>query len=122
MFDALANSICLPRMLQSGIHDSNRLQTGFPLRITAGMTFYESINVRRYSRFFKSQHAMDVLDYGTGTMRNAVYMAQEGFSVYNSITQPPEDGGRVVLQQVRAIIMKEDMEVYHGSGNVFAKS
>lgn len=39
-------------------------------------------SVRRYSRFFKTQHAMDVLDYGTGTMRNAVYLAQEGFSVY----------------------------------------
>jgi cyclopropane fatty-acyl-phospholipid synthase-like methyltransferase len=39
-------------------------------------------SVRRYSRFFKKQHAMDVLDYGTGTMRNAVYLAQEGFSVY----------------------------------------
>jgi len=25
---------------------------------------------------------MDVLDYGTGSMRNAVYLAQEGFSVY----------------------------------------
>src|SRR5512133_3039882 len=39
-------------------------------------------SVRRYSRFFKTQRAMDVLDYGTGTMRNAVYLAQEGFSVY----------------------------------------
>lgn len=39
-------------------------------------------SVRRYNRFFKTQHAMDVLDYGTGTMRNAVYLAQEGFSVY----------------------------------------
>lgn len=39
-------------------------------------------SVRRYSRFFKTQHAMGVLDYGTGTMRNAVYLAQEGFSVY----------------------------------------
>lgn len=25
---------------------------------------------------------MDVLDYGTGTMRNAVYLAREGFNVY----------------------------------------
>jgi cyclopropane fatty-acyl-phospholipid synthase-like methyltransferase len=39
-------------------------------------------SVKRYSRFFKTRHAMDVLDYGTGTMRNAVYLAQEGFSVY----------------------------------------
>lgn len=41
-----------------------------------------SESVRRYSRFFKSQHAMDVLDYGTGTMRNAVYLAQKGFNVF----------------------------------------
>jgi tellurite methyltransferase len=39
-------------------------------------------SVRRYSRFFKLQHVRDVLDYGTGTMRNAVYMGQEGFNVY----------------------------------------
>lgn len=39
-------------------------------------------SVRRYSRFFKTQQAMDVLDYGTGTMRNAVYLSQEGFNVY----------------------------------------
>lgn len=39
-------------------------------------------SVKRYSRFFKKQHALDVLDYGTGTMRNAVYMAQEGFNVF----------------------------------------
>jgi len=39
-------------------------------------------SVRRYSRFFRLQQAMQVLDYGTGTMRNAVYLAQQGFSVY----------------------------------------
>lgn len=39
-------------------------------------------SVKRYCRFFKAQRAMEVLDYGTGTMRNAVYLAQEGFSVY----------------------------------------
>ena len=39
-------------------------------------------SVRRYSRFFKSRQAMVVLDYGTGTMRNAVYLAQEGYNVY----------------------------------------
>jgi SAM-dependent methyltransferase len=39
-------------------------------------------SVRRYSRFFKSQQALEVLDYGTGTMRNAVYLAQAGFTVY----------------------------------------
>ncbi|BCS54138.1 bifunctional 2-polyprenyl-6-hydroxyphenol methylase/3-demethylubiquinol 3-O-methyltransferase UbiG [Geobacter sp. SVR] len=39
-------------------------------------------SVKRYSRFFKIQQARAVLDYGTGTMRNAVYLAREGFSVY----------------------------------------
>jgi 2-polyprenyl-3-methyl-5-hydroxy-6-metoxy-1,4-benzoquinol methylase len=39
-------------------------------------------SVRRYIRFFKTRQALDVLDYGTGSMRNAVYLAQEGFSVY----------------------------------------
>jgi len=39
-------------------------------------------SVRRYSRFLKTQQAMDVLDYGTGSMRNAVYLAQQGFTVY----------------------------------------
>jgi tellurite methyltransferase len=39
-------------------------------------------SVKRYSRFFKTRHAMEVLDYGTGSMRNAVYLAEQGFSVY----------------------------------------
>jgi hypothetical protein len=39
-------------------------------------------SVRRYNRFFKSQDASRVLDYGTGTMRNAVYMGKQGFRVY----------------------------------------
>ena len=39
-------------------------------------------SVRRYSRFFKTQQALKVLDYGTGTMRNAFYLAEQGFTVY----------------------------------------
>lgn len=39
-------------------------------------------SVRRYTPFFKNQQAYDVLDYGTGNMRNAVYMASNGFRVY----------------------------------------
>lgn len=38
-------------------------------------------SVRRYATFFKKQHATRVLDYGTGTMRNAVFMADQGFRV-----------------------------------------
>jgi len=39
-------------------------------------------SVRRYNRFFKSQNALTVLDYGTGTMRNACYLSEQGFTVY----------------------------------------
>jgi len=39
-------------------------------------------SVRRYSQFFKARQAMDVLDYGTGSMRNAVYLSRKGFNVY----------------------------------------
>ncbi|GFE62462.1 bifunctional 2-polyprenyl-6-hydroxyphenol methylase/3-demethylubiquinol 3-O-methyltransferase UbiG [Geobacter sp. AOG2] len=39
-------------------------------------------SVRRYNRFFKSRNALTVLDYGTGTMRNARYLSEQGFTVY----------------------------------------
>lgn len=39
-------------------------------------------SVRRYSTFFKKREATNVLDYGTGTMRNALYLANQGFRVY----------------------------------------
>lgn len=39
-------------------------------------------SVRRYTTFFKKRNAMSVLDYGTGNMRNALYLAQNGFTVY----------------------------------------
>lgn len=39
-------------------------------------------SVRRFSRFFKKKNALSVLDYGTGTMRNALYLANQGFRVY----------------------------------------
>lgn len=39
-------------------------------------------SVRRYEPFFKKQQVMKVLDYGTGNMRNAVYLAANGFQVY----------------------------------------
>jgi SAM-dependent methyltransferase len=41
-----------------------------------------AVSVRRYSRFFKKSGATKVLDYGTGTMRNALYLAEQGFKVY----------------------------------------
>jgi hypothetical protein len=39
-------------------------------------------SIRRYSTFFMKKQATNVLDYGTGTMRNALYMAQQGFTVF----------------------------------------
>jgi tellurite methyltransferase len=39
-------------------------------------------SVARYSRFFSRSHADTVLDYGTGTLRNALYLVEQGFTVY----------------------------------------
>ncbi len=39
-------------------------------------------SVRRYSTFFRKRQATNVLDYGTGTMRNALFMAKQGFKVF----------------------------------------
>jgi hypothetical protein len=55
-FDALANSICHARMTLSGIHDFNRLQSGFPIKIASGMTICETIifDLVKYSNEFPS--------------------------------------------------------------------
>ena len=39
-------------------------------------------SVERYSRFFSWSRADTVLDYGTGTLRNALYLVEQGFTVY----------------------------------------
>ncbi|HEY5974461.1 MAG TPA: methyltransferase domain-containing protein [Geobacteraceae bacterium] len=39
-------------------------------------------SISRYCPFFRYQQAATVLDYGTGTMRNALYLAENGFTVY----------------------------------------
>jgi tellurite methyltransferase len=39
-------------------------------------------SITRYSRFFRQSKADIVLDYGAGTLRNALYLAQHGFKVY----------------------------------------
>ncbi len=39
-------------------------------------------SITRYSPFFRHQKASTVLDYGAGKLRNALYLAAEGFSVY----------------------------------------
>jgi tellurite methyltransferase len=42
----------------------------------------EAASVTRYSRFFSQSKADTVLDYGSGTLRNSLYLAQRGFTVY----------------------------------------
>jgi tellurite methyltransferase len=39
-------------------------------------------SIIRYSRFFRQSQADTVLDYGAGTLRNTLYLAQNGFTVY----------------------------------------
>ncbi len=39
-------------------------------------------SIRRYSTFFKKHNVTNVLDYGTGTMRNTHFLADQGFTVY----------------------------------------
>ena len=63
-------------------------------------------SVRRYCRFFKKQNAKRVLDYGTGTMRNALYLAQEGFRVYAADLpeQVEKLGGCPALQHIERLL------------------
>jgi len=39
-------------------------------------------SITRYSPFFRHRQASTVLDYGAGKLRNALYLADQGFSVY----------------------------------------
>jgi len=39
-------------------------------------------SITRYSGFFRQSRAHTVLDYGAGTLRNALYLARHGFTVY----------------------------------------
>jgi SAM-dependent methyltransferase len=41
-----------------------------------------AISIARYARFFSQQGAETVLDYGTGTLRNALHLLEQGFTVY----------------------------------------
>ena len=42
----------------------------------------EAESIRRFSTFFKKHKVTSVLDYGTGTMRNTHFLADQGFRVY----------------------------------------
>jgi hypothetical protein len=50
--DGLANSSCHPRMSLSGIQNSSKLQAGFPLRFSAGMTICEGVNLQYFAQCF----------------------------------------------------------------------
>jgi SAM-dependent methyltransferase len=39
-------------------------------------------SIIRYSKFFRHQGAVKVLDYGAGKLRNAAYLAKQGFTVF----------------------------------------
>lgn len=39
-------------------------------------------SIRRYSRFFRTSDVRTVLDYGAGNLRNAGFLASQGFTVY----------------------------------------
>lgn len=49
---------------------------------TGGDMTTPATSVIRYCRFFRSHQVATVLDYGTGTLRNALYLAEQGFTVY----------------------------------------
>jgi len=70
-----------------------------------------SESVRRYSRFFKKQRALDVLDYGAGTLRNSLYLSREGFRVYAA--DLPEQVARLsgcpALDYIERLIPVDDL-------------
>ena len=39
-------------------------------------------SIIRYSKFFRNQGAIKVLDYGAGKLRNATYLTERGFTVF----------------------------------------
>ena len=39
-------------------------------------------SITRYTGFFRQSRAHTVLDYGAGTLRNSLYLARHGFTVY----------------------------------------
>lgn len=42
----------------------------------------KAASVAIYCRFFRLSHAQTVLDYGAGTLGNALYLLDQGFTVY----------------------------------------
>ncbi|MBJ6725154.1 class I SAM-dependent methyltransferase [Geomesophilobacter sediminis] len=70
-----------------------------------------SESIRRYSLFFKKQSALKVLDYGTGTLRNAVYLSRQGFRVHAA--DVPEQLERLqgcpALKQIEQLLAVDEL-------------
>lgn len=68
-------------------------------------------SVRRYSRFFQIRKARAVLDYGTGTMRNALYLARQGFDVYAADIpdQVEKLRGCPALQHIQQLLATDEL-------------
>jgi tellurite methyltransferase len=68
-------------------------------------------SVRRYSRFFKNRNTEKVLDYGTGTMRNALFLAREGFCVYAADLpeQVEKLGGCPAIHHIERLLATDEL-------------
>jgi len=59
-------------------------------------------SLRRYNRFFLQRGIRTVLDYGAGTLRNARFLAEQGFSVYAA--DIPEQLERILRMSANATL------------------
>jgi hypothetical protein len=59
-------------------------------------------SLRRYNRFFMQWGIRTVLDYGAGTLRNARFLAEQGFSVYAA--DIPEQVERILRMSASATL------------------
>ena len=69
-------------------------------------------SVTRYCRFFRQSQADTVLDYGAGTLRNALYLAQHGFTVYAADLpgQVEIQRGRPAARQLAGLLNVGELE------------
>jgi SAM-dependent methyltransferase len=69
-------------------------------------------SITRYSRFFRQSQAAKVLDYGAGTLRNSLYLAENGFTVYAA--DLPEQveilRGRPAVRQLAGLLDVGELE------------
>lgn len=72
-------------------------------------------SITRYCKFFQQKHLTSVLDYGAGTLRNARYLAEQGFTVYAAdIPDQVEKIMRIAGHESMAgILASDDLERTH---------